>query len=682
MAQNTEKEKPEQDKTAPKAEVKPEKAPEISEAKLAQKRKEYLEAKGLRTKFHGRGEFSGKEGAEKLAHLGEEYNKMRSEYIRTKAAEELKDLKLPEIELKTKIVEKILEEYNKEEVEQEKLIVGGEKNLGQRFKEWWRRHPKSRMVVGYGLSAASIGSMITGQLWLTPFLVGARAAFAGTAAAMGAEGMLSRYSKKLGEKGMAGEFVKLTKEEKKELKKIRDKEERERARRTIINNKIVNLSAEDLAHKMAQARALQEKKGVKLEQAGPYGEVLLALRAQEQELLKQRIREAVEKGEKSKEDLISEAIDSGLEKEAREMDKNVEEAGDIERKKAIKRWVFATSAGAITAGLTAWWGFHRLGEITAKGKIAGGAAIHKEPVPEGIAGHFEIVAGRGDSVWKMAKRALAEKYGSRFTNLDEAHQTYVIDAIKDKIAKNPAHFGLTDIDRVKIGQKINFASLIKNNSLMEQIFGRAGHLTREQAENILNNNETLREFRRLHPGVRLDSENVDQIVAGKGDALLGAEHAAPRADIGAPEITSKEVGSEIPSQTGAEHPEEVEMPQAEEAPSPGTKAPSPETAPAPEISETIIQEIPDWTPEKIAKTTLPLIQKNPKLNTVKGILEHYLASTKSGEIFLPEQNDADTAIKEITQRTKELGDGVTDRYEKTLLENTKLFIGTSAMGRE
>ncbi|MFA4880325.1 MAG: hypothetical protein WC650_01705 [Candidatus Doudnabacteria bacterium] len=662
----------------------------VSEERLAEKRQEYLEAKRLRGKFISRGEFKGKEGEAKLAQIGEEYSKMRAEYIRGKATEVLKEQKLPATELKTKIVEKLLEEYNKEEGEREKLIEGREKGLGQRFKEWWRRHPKARMLVGYGLTGASVGSMLSGQLWLTPWFIGARAAFAGTGAALGTEGMLSRYSKTLGEKGLVNELVKFSKEEKAKLKKIKDKGEQEKARQKMINDNVAKVSPENLAREMARVKTLQEKKGVKLENIGPYGAVLLALRAREQELLKKRMTEAMEKGEKTKEDLLFEAINSGLEKEAREMDKNVEGAGEAERKKAIKRWVFSSSAGAITAGLTAWWGFSRLGEISGKGKIAGGAAHAKTalglPAPEGLATDFEVIAGKGDSVWKMAKRALAEKYGSRFTNLDEARRTYVIDAIKDKIAKNPARFGLTDIDKVKIGQKIDFGGLIKNNSIMEGIFGKAGRLTGEQVENILNNNETVQEFHRLHPGTHLDSEKIDQILSpNRGDEVLEAKPAAPRGDISAPEITPEETPSleesAIPTETEAA---KIEAPQTEETPSPKTETPSPtpEAAPEGDISEAMIQEIPDWTPEKIAKTALPLIQENSKLKTVKGILERYLTNLKSGEIFLPEQTEASAAIKEITKRTKELGESAGERYEKTLLENTKLFIGTAAMGRE
>ncbi|MDD5626815.1 MAG: hypothetical protein PHW01_02270 [Patescibacteria group bacterium] len=659
----------------------------VSEERLTEKRKEYLEAKRLRGKFIGRGEFKGKEGEAKLAQIGEEYSKMRAEYIRGKASEVLKEQKLPATELKTKVVEKLLEEYNKEDGEREKLIVGREKGLGQRFKEWWRRHPKARMLVGYGLTGASVGSMLSGQLWLTPWLIGARAAFAGTGAALGTEGMLSRYSKTLGEKGLVNELVKFNKEEKAKLKKIKDKGEQEKARQKMINDNIAKISPENLAREMGRVKALQEKKGVKLEKIGPYGAVLSALRAREQELLKKRITEAMEKGEKTKEDLLFEAINSGLEREAREMDENVEKAGEAERKKAIKRWVFSSSAGAITAGLTAWWGFHRLGEISGKGKIAGSAAHAKTalgpPAPEGLAKNFEVVAAKGDSVWKMAKRALAEKYGSRFTNLDEARRTYVIDAVKDKIAKNPARFGLIDIDRVKIGQKIDFGGLINNKSLMEETFGKAGRLTGEQAKNILINNETVQEFHHLHPEIRLDSENIDSILAGRGREILGTEPAAAQTDISAPEIAPEETPSleesAIPTETEAA---KTETPQIEETQSPKTETPSPEVAPEQDISEAMIQEIPDWTPEKIAKTTLPLIQKNPKLNTVKGILEHYLANLKNGEIFLPEQEQANTAIKEITKRTEGLGESVAERYEKILLENTKVFIGIATMGRE
>src|SRR3989338_7131744 len=79
-------------------------------------------------------------------------------------------------------------------------------------------------------------------------------------------------------------------------------------------------------------------------------------------------------------------------------------------------------------------------------------------------------ARSGDSVWKITERKLEELYGNKFTGLDEARKTFVIDAIKDEIAKNPEKFGLENIDRIKIGQTIDFSGVLDDKERMGSIF--------------------------------------------------------------------------------------------------------------------------------------------------------------------------------------------------------------------
>src|SRR3989344_4825692 len=57
----------------------------------------------------------------------------------------------------------------------------------------------------------------------------------------------------------------------------------------------------------------------------------------------------------------------------------------------------------------------------------------------------------GDSVWKIAERKLEELYGTKFTELDPARKTYVIDAVKDEVSDRLKEQGLNP-DRLKIGQ--------------------------------------------------------------------------------------------------------------------------------------------------------------------------------------------------------------------------------------
>lgn len=107
-----------------------------------------------------------------------------------------------------------------------------------------------------------------------------------------------------------------------------------------------------------------------------------------------------------------------------------------------------------------------------------GAAVTEKTID------YTATAGQGDSVWKMVEHKLTEVQGNKFTSLDLAKKTYIIDAIKDKIAANPEKFGLHNIDEIKIGQKIDFSEIIKDKDLMDKITGQADKLTAEQMENI------------------------------------------------------------------------------------------------------------------------------------------------------------------------------------------------------
>src|SRR3989338_6203142 len=97
-------------------------------------------------------------------------------------------------------------------------------------------------------------------------------------------------------------------------------------------------------------------------------------------------------------------------------------------------------------------------------------------------------AGENDSIWRMAERQFEERFGDDFTSLDEARKTYLIDAVKDKVAANPSGFGLEDVDKVVPGQKVDFSSIFEDKSWTERIFDKAGALREAQLENIRLNN--------------------------------------------------------------------------------------------------------------------------------------------------------------------------------------------------
>lgn len=137
------------------------------------------------------------------------------------------------------------------------------------------------------------------------------------------------------------------------------------------------------------------------------------------------------------------------------------------------------------------------------------------PVGEVSEANFIEIAEKGDSVWKMAEDQLEKHYGEKFTGLDQARKTYLIDAIKDKLAADPAKFGLEDVDKVAIGQKVDFSTIFEDKSAMEKIFERAGDLKQAAIENIEKNNQIIQEWVKEHPGQGLTSEKVEEILAAK-----------------------------------------------------------------------------------------------------------------------------------------------------------------------
>lgn len=134
--------------------------------------------------------------------------------------------------------------------------------------------------------------------------------------------------------------------------------------------------------------------------------------------------------------------------------------------------------------------------------------------PEKIISGIET-AKSGDSVWQMAERQLAERVPG-FKDLNEAQKTYLIDAVKDKIAENPGKFGLTNPDQLQIGQKIDFSKVFEKDSDLQDMVNKAKGLTGAQMENIERNNTTLRDWVKTHPGEALTSDKVEDILRGGG----------------------------------------------------------------------------------------------------------------------------------------------------------------------
>lgn len=95
----------------------------------------------------------------------------------------------------------------------------------------------------------------------------------------------------------------------------------------------------------------------------------------------------------------------------------------------------------------------------------------------------EIVVGKGDNLWNIIDKKLENIYGIKYEGLGEARQTYIIDSIKDEIARNPGAYGLKNIDQLQPGQKIDLSGVIADHK-MTHVFDNAKHLTDAQLKNI------------------------------------------------------------------------------------------------------------------------------------------------------------------------------------------------------
>ena len=154
--------------------------------------------------------------------------------------------------------------------------------------------------------------------------------------------------------------------------------------------------------------------------------------------------------------------------------------------------------------------------------------------PASIPGQFIETAKPGDSVWRLAERHLEEHgYFKGLTGSPEeiaAKKTYLIDWVKDRIAENPEKFGLTDPDKLAVDQKIDFGEILiedEKTFKISEAFLRevesAEKLSASELAHINNNNELISQWVKNHPGERLTSDKVAEILGGKRLEILTSE---------------------------------------------------------------------------------------------------------------------------------------------------------------
>jgi hypothetical protein len=131
---------------------------------------------------------------------------------------------------------------------------------------------------------------------------------------------------------------------------------------------------------------------------------------------------------------------------------------------------------------------------------------------------------KGNPLCKIIGKQLEGYEG--YADLNEAQKTYVIDALKDKVAANPETFGLENIDKLEIGQKIDLSEIFQDNQ-PENLITEAQDLNSEQMQSILENNQKLGDWVEANPGEELTSEKTAEILEGE---LKGAEESGMAGD--------------------------------------------------------------------------------------------------------------------------------------------------------
>lgn len=83
---------------------------------------------------------------------------------------------------------------------------------------------------------------------------------------------------------------------------------------------------------------------------------------------------------------------------------------------------------------------------------------------------YTETAKPGDSVWKMTERQLETQYGEKFTELSTEKQTYIINAVKERIAQHPESYGMMDANKLAVGQSVDFGQILNDKEFMDGQF--------------------------------------------------------------------------------------------------------------------------------------------------------------------------------------------------------------------
>jgi len=281
-------------------------------------------------------------------------------------------------------------------------------------------------------------------------------------------------------------------------------------------------------------------------------------------------------------DKLSEIIENN----DKSLDERLFELEGKKKGEKTSRYILAGTAGAVVAsgllGRAIRWGLEETGIGKSVKESVTGWFEHKPPSPELAVSHgpgyiptaedqeifkekpillygesYEVLRGgpqiaeKGDSVWKIIGRQMSERYGEKFDNLDEARKTYLIDALKDRVAVDPEKFGITNVDQIEAGKTYNL--LPGSRIEIEELMDKAKTLEEGIASQITEHDKMIEDWVKNHPGESLTTEKVDEILFGGKTEISDIEK-------------YEEIASAKRAGTPIEIPGQEEAAQAEELP--------------------------------------------------------------------------------------------------------------------
>lgn len=133
-------------------------------------------------------------------------------------------------------------------------------------------------------------------------------------------------------------------------------------------------------------------------------------------------------------------------------------------------------------------------------------------IEETLNTNINMTIASGDTIWSLSSKQLENIIGDSWYNLDEASQTYLIDAIKDRVVDNYSDYGLTDPDYLIVGNIIDFRSILSDEEFLTEIQDKVSQLSNDEMENIIENNIAISQASSF--GISITSDNVDNIIQG------------------------------------------------------------------------------------------------------------------------------------------------------------------------